>query len=91
MRRRAAICPAPPHPLEHFVLGMLQRHIEIGNDFIALTESLDQLRCNGIRIGIQDTEPVDLVDFFETVEQFYKGRRTRKVPAIAGGILRDQR
>ena len=32
---------APIHALEHFVFGVLKRHVEIGNDFAALTEPLD--------------------------------------------------
>ncbi|MPN35939.1 hypothetical protein SDC9_183444 [bioreactor metagenome] len=41
------------HSVEHFVLGVLQGHVKIGHDLTARAETVDQLRRDGIGIGVQ--------------------------------------
>ncbi|MPM44806.1 hypothetical protein SDC9_91488 [bioreactor metagenome] len=82
---------APVHSPEHLVLGVLQRHIEVGNDLFASAEAVDELGSYGIGIGIEHAEPVQAVDCFELIQQFRQHGLAVSVDAVAGGILRNQR
>ena len=60
------IAPAV-HAAEHFVLRVLQRHVEIGHDLAARAEAVDELRRDGVGIGIQHAKPAKGVDLFQAV------------------------
>ncbi len=79
------------HGAEHFVLSVLQRHVEVGNNLFARAKLVDQLRRNRIRIGIQHAEPVDAVDALQMMEQVEQHGPTVAILTVAGGVLRNQR
>ena len=67
-----AVAPAV-HPLQHGIADVLQGNIQIGNQLFPFLQGIQQLRVNGIRIGIQYPNPVQAV---YTIQLFEQGNQT---------------
>ena len=77
------------HPLQHRVAGMLEGHVEIGNDLRAGRDLVDEAIGEVDRIEIHQADPLDAVHLLEFVEQFHEPGLAVEVHPVVGGVLRD--
>ena len=80
---------APLHPLEHRVAGVLQRHVEVGNDLRAGGDLVDEAIGEMDRVEIHEPDPLDPVDLLEFFEQFHEPGLAVEVHSVVGRVLRD--
>ena len=81
---------AAVHGLEHRVITVLDGQVEIGHDLGVADHGGNKCIADTFRIGVQDTDPADAVDFLQAVQQLTDGAGSAPVLAVGGGVLRDQ-
>ena len=69
------------------VVGVLEWHVDVREDFVRIREVIDQLVVHIHRIKIHQPDPVESVDFFKFNEQFCQPRFSVEIDAIVGGVL----
>ena len=86
--RRRPVDP-PLHPLEHRVAGVLERHVEVGDDLPARGNLFDEPVGEIHRVEVHQPDPLEPLDLLKRVEQFHEPRLAIEVEAVIGRILRD--
>ena len=81
---------AAVHGLEHRVITVLDGQVEIGHDLGVADHGGNKRIADTFRIGVQDTDPADAVDFLQAVQQLTDGAGSAPVLAVGGGVLRNQ-
>ena len=81
---------AAVHGLEHRVITVLDGQVEIGHDLGVAGHGGNKCVADTFRIGVQDTDPADAVDFLQAVQQLTDGAGSAPVLAVGGGVLCDQ-
>ena len=87
-----------PHLLQHLIIDMLQRHIDIAAHFVASRNGLDQFIIPMIRMRVKQPHPEIAVDLLDFPQQFAKQtlavtrpRRLRvEVLAVKRRVLRNE-
>ena len=77
------------HCLEDLGVDVLERDIEIWEDFIAGADGFDEAFGNSRGVEIKKSNPAESRDFGEFGEQFWQGVGDIKVVAIGGYVLGD--
>ena len=77
------------HPLEHRVAGVLQRHVEVGDDLRAGSDLVDEAIGEVDRVEVHQADPLDAVHLLELIEQFHEPGLAVEVHAVIGRVLRD--
>ena len=77
------------HSPQHHIIGVLQWHIDIGDDFLGGRNCLQQPIVNVHRIEIHQSDPVETVRLIEFFQQFRQSRFAIHVHAVISRILGD--
>lgn len=77
------------HCFEDLGVDVLERDIEIREDFIAGTDGFDEAFGNSRGVEIKKSNPAKSRDFGEVGKQFWQGVLDIEVAAIGGDVLSD--
>ena len=78
------------HPAEHRFIDMLQRHIDVARDFVALRDRFDQLIAPMRRMRVEQAHPEIAFDFLDLAQQRRQRRAARRIDRLARpGLLRS--
>ena len=83
-----------PHPLEHRIADVLERHVDVLDDLGLARDRVDQLVVERARKRVVQPDPVDAVDRAERAQQLRERLAIRsgdaRVMPVAREVLRDQ-
>ncbi len=78
------------HQLEHPVVDVLQRHVQVRDDLPRPAQDVVQLLGEELRVAIQNPNPVDALDVLELTEQLGQPGPAVEVDAVIGHVLRHE-
>jgi hypothetical protein len=64
-------------PLEHDVVDVLQRHVDVLGELRVAAQRVHQLGIPLARVGVHDADPLDPVDLGQRLEQRRQARPAR--------------
>ena len=79
----------PAHCFQDLLVYVLERDIEVWEDFIAVADGFNQSFGYSRGVEIEESEPAESRDFGEVGEQFWQGVFNPNVAAISGDVLCD--
>ena len=78
------------HALEDIGRGVLERKVEVLADIVVARDGFEQLASDAIGIGVEESEPLEVRNAGEGVEEGSETVAEAEVFAVAGGVLTDE-
>src|SRR5436190_16617758 len=72
-----------PHPPEHAFLNVLEGHVDVPRNLIALGDRVDQFPAPMGRMGVEQPDPKIALDRLNVSEQRRKSRSPRRIDRLA--------
>src|SRR5205823_6683331 len=73
---------AAAHAAEHGVAGVLQRNVDVGQNFAAVGDRIDERIVDVHRIEVHQANPVDAGDLLKLAEQMSQPRLAIEIEAV---------
>ena len=90
-RSRKTSAPAAPfHAFQHRGGSVLQGNIHVGADFFVRGDGFQQLAGDFVGIGVEKTDPAQIFDCGQLLQQQRQAIFQSEIFAVAGGVLPDQ-